>query len=125
MWHSNRTKSLNHTSETQKAFFQFRIFRSVYTCSLYLLQTLVANLTKFPYTLLIICYLYLTLDLNYKVSMGAVAFGPAINFQKIFCASIWNSLLKLFICIIISFLLNIGQNIYFTDKFVFIKSCIL
>ena len=42
VWHSYRKNSLNHTSQTQKKrFFKFCILRSVSTCSLYLLQTLV------------------------------------------------------------------------------------
>ena len=35
VWHLYRKNSFNHTSETQKSvFFQFRILRSVTTCSL-------------------------------------------------------------------------------------------
>ena len=42
VWLSSRKNSLNHTSETpKKRFFQLFILRSISTCSLYLLQTLV------------------------------------------------------------------------------------
>ena len=34
LWHSYRKNSFNHTSQTQKEFFQIRILRSVSTCSL-------------------------------------------------------------------------------------------
>ena len=42
VWHSYKKKNLkSHFRDPKKRFFQFRILRSVFICSLYLLQTLV------------------------------------------------------------------------------------